>query len=83
MPAVLFMRGWRLFFYMNERNEPPHVHAEKGDIACKFWLREEEHGIEEAYVYNLSSSNRRQLRRIIYEHFNYLLAEYKGVHGNG
>jgi hypothetical protein len=26
MPTVLFTHGWRLFFYANERNEPPHIH---------------------------------------------------------
>lgn len=41
MPTVLFIRGWRLFFYMNERNEPPHIHVQKGDVDCKFWLKVE------------------------------------------
>ena len=31
MPTVLIKNGWRLFFYMNERQEPPHIHATKGD----------------------------------------------------
>ena len=29
MPSILFIRGWRLFFYANERHEPPHIHARK------------------------------------------------------
>ncbi|MFZ4661314.1 MAG: DUF4160 domain-containing protein [Caldilineaceae bacterium] len=24
---------------MNERNEPPHIHVQKGDVDCKFWLK--------------------------------------------
>jgi Domain of unknown function (DUF4160) len=38
MPTILYIRGWRLFFYTNERNEPPHIHARKGDVECKYWL---------------------------------------------
>ena len=38
MPTILFIYGWRLFFYSNEGTEPMHVHAEKGDMECKFWL---------------------------------------------
>jgi Domain of unknown function (DUF4160) len=30
MPTILFMNGWRLFFYSNEGDEPVHIHAEKG-----------------------------------------------------
>ena len=38
MPTILFIRGWRLFFYANERSEPPHIHARKGGAECKYWL---------------------------------------------
>ncbi len=30
MPTVLYVQGWRLYFYSNEGNEPMHVHAVKG-----------------------------------------------------
>jgi hypothetical protein len=41
VPAVLFVRGWRVFFYSDEGTEPVHVHARKGDAECKLWLRED------------------------------------------
>lgn len=75
------IRGWRLFFYTNERNEPPHIHAQKGDTDCKFWLKTDVYDIEEAYAYNLSPSSRRQIRKIIFENLDYLVAEYRRVHG--
>ena len=28
MPNLLMKDGWRLFIYSNERNEPPHIHAQ-------------------------------------------------------
>jgi hypothetical protein len=80
MPTVLFIRGWRLFFYANERNEPPHIHARKGDADCKYWLRPEAFDIEEAFGYNLSPASRRVIRQIIFENFDYLVAEYERFH---
>lgn len=38
MLTVLQTGGFR-FFFSNERNEPPHIHVERGDGYAKFWLR--------------------------------------------
>ena len=72
MPTILVILGWRLFFYANEGNEPIHVHCRKGDMESKYWLDCENFGIEEAFSYNMSSKDTRQLRKIIYEHFEYI-----------
>ncbi len=81
MPTILQVRGWRLFFYTNERNEPPHIHAPFASMECKYWLLADEFDIEPAYEYRVNPSERRQLRRIIFTHFDYLLAEYRRIHG--
>ncbi len=81
MATILLIRGWRFFFYSNERNEPPHIHARKGDMECKYWLLADDFDIAEAYAYNMSPSARRQVRKLIFEHFDYLVREYKKVHG--
>ncbi|NCC34450.1 MAG: DUF4160 domain-containing protein [Chloroflexia bacterium] len=83
MPTILYIGGWRLFFYTNERNEPPHIHVKKGDMECKYWLHAETFDIEEAYAYNLRPADRRIVRKIIFEHFEYLLAEYQAMHQGG
>jgi hypothetical protein len=70
MPTILFVLGWRFFFYSNEGNEPMHVHAQKGDAECKFWLHPDEFEIEEDFDYGLTPRLRREVRRIIYEHFD-------------
>ena len=80
MPTILHIHGWRLFFYANERNEPPHIHARKGGADCKFWLHPESYDIEESYAYRLSAADRRAIRRIIFEHFDYILAKYEAFH---
>lgn len=38
MPTVATVRGYRLFFFSGEGDEPPHVHVEHGDKVAKFWL---------------------------------------------
>jgi Domain of unknown function (DUF4160) len=76
MPTILFLLGWRLFFYSNEGNEPIHIHAEKGDIECKFWIKVDEFEIEEAFSYNMNPSSRKEIRKIIYEHFDYIVEQW-------
>ncbi len=69
MPTILKILGWRLFFYANEGNEPIHIHCRKGEIECKFWLDCENFEISEAYAFNLNAKSRREIRRIIFHHF--------------
>ncbi len=38
MPTIRQEGPYRLFFFSNENNEPPHVHVEEGDNLVKFWL---------------------------------------------
>jgi hypothetical protein len=38
VPTVHRERGFRFYFWSNERNEPPHIHVESGDGYAKFWL---------------------------------------------
>ena len=73
MPTILFIYGWRLFFYSNEGHEPVHVHAEKGDIECKFLLLIEEVEIKEAFGYNMSPSSTKEIKKIIYQHFDLIV----------
>jgi hypothetical protein len=76
MPTILLILGWRLFFYANERDEPIHVHCRKGDLECEYWLDRENFNLEEAYAFNLSSKDRREIRRIIYQHFEYIEGQW-------
>jgi len=75
MPTILFVNGWRLFFYSNEGNEPPHIHAEKGDAEVKFWLRVELYNIEEVHDHGLTPALRREIRKIIFDHYDYLVEQ--------
>ena len=70
MPTVLYIFGWRFFFYSNEGSEPIHIHAEKGDMECKYWLVVDELEIKEAFSYNLTPAAKREVKKVIYQHFD-------------
>jgi hypothetical protein len=70
MPTVLYIFGWRFFFYSNEGSEPIPIHAEKGDMECKYWLLVDELEIKEAFSYNLTPAAKREVKKVIYQHFD-------------
>jgi len=84
MPTILLVLGWRFFFFSNEGNEPPHVHVRKGETECKYWLKPELYEIEEAWSHNLTLRLRREVRKIIFDHFELIVGEWeKGFGGKG
>jgi hypothetical protein len=76
MPTILLVRGWRVFFYSDEGNEPIHVHARKGDCECKLWLHTELFDVEEAWAHHLTPRLRREIRQIIFNHFDMIVEEW-------
>lgn len=61
------------FFYSNEGNEPIHIFAEKCDMECKFWILIEEVEIKEAFVHNITPAGRKEIKKIIYQHFDLIV----------
>lgn len=76
MPTILEILGWRLFFYSNENDEPIHIHARKAEMECKFWLDVKKFDIEESYSFGLKVNDKRQIRRIIFDHFDYIVEQW-------
>ena len=76
MPTILEIMGWRLFFYSNEANEPPHVHARKAEMECKFWIDAQNYDIEEVYSYGLKLRDKREVKKIIFDHFDYIIQRW-------
>jgi hypothetical protein len=81
MPTVLLILGWRLFFFSNENNEPCHIHARKGDMECKYWLLPESFEIEEAFSHGIGPRDNREVRKIIFDHFDYIVAAWDRFKG--
>jgi len=38
LPTVFRSGPYRLFFFADDRHEPPHVHVERENKRAKFWL---------------------------------------------
>ncbi len=77
MPTILVIAGWRFYFYANENNEPVHIHVQKAEMEAKFWLDEDLFEIREAFSYKMNSSEKKEVRKIIFEHFDYIIEEWK------
>ncbi len=77
MLTIILVRGWRVFFHSNEGQEPVHVHARKGDAECKMWLRTDLFNVEQAWAHNLSPRLHREIRKIIFEHFDLIVEEWE------
>ncbi|MBV5304251.1 MAG: DUF4160 domain-containing protein [Chlorobium sp.] len=53
-----------------------HVHCRNGDMECKYWLKRELFDIEEAFAYNMTERDNRQVRKIIYDHSEYIETQW-------
>ena len=81
VPTILVIRGWRFLFYANEGNEPVHVHCQKGEGEGKYWLDVDGFEAIEAHAYNMSPADKRTVRRIVLEHFDYIVSEWNKFFG--
>lgn len=46
-------------------------------MECKYWIDEDNFDIEEAYSFGLSVRDRKEIRKIIFEHFDYIVEQWK------
>ena len=60
------MKGMSLFI----------LHCKKGDKECKYWVDSDSFDLEEAYAFGLSPRDRREIKKIIFEHFEYIEQEW-------
>ena len=81
MSTILQIRGWRLFFYANEGDKPVHVHAQKADSECKFLLNAVIFDIDEEWSHKLTPRLRREIRKIIFDHFELIVEEWNRFFG--
>jgi len=50
--------------------------CKKGDAEAKYWIDVNGFEVIEAYAYNLSPANKRTIRKLIFQHFDYIVAEW-------
>jgi hypothetical protein len=78
MPTVLRSGPYRVYFFSHEPNEPPHIHVDRDDSTCKFWLA------PVALARNLGFSARdlAQIERLIQQHQQSLLEAWNDHFGS-
>jgi hypothetical protein len=77
MPTILLIMGWRFFFYSNEGDEPIHVHCQKAEREAKLWLDVEGFDIVEAHAFNMSPADKRTVRRVVFDNFDYVVSAWQ------
>ncbi len=76
MPTILLVMGWRFFFYSNEKSEPVHIHCRKAEKECKYWLDTRNFDLQEAYSYSMNNKDKREVKKIIFEYFEFIEQEW-------
>lgn len=46
-------------------------------MECKYWIDEETFDIQEAYSFGMSPRDKKQIRKIIFEHFEYIVGQWR------
>ena len=77
MPTVLRSGPYRAYFYSHESNEPAHVHIDRDEASCKFWLSP----VSLASNLGFRATELREIERLIEDHADDLLGESEAVHG--
>jgi hypothetical protein len=72
MPTVLREGPYRLFFYSDDGNEPPHIHIERDNSTAKFWL--EPVMFQRSWGFGRQELNR--IQRLVVEHREDLLRSW-------
>ena len=62
MPTILYVQGWRFHFYSNEGNEP---------------MQPDSFDIVEEFEYNCTPRLRREVRQIIFAHFEQIIDAWR------
>lgn len=77
MPTILRIGPYRFHFYSREPNEPPHIHIERDDLECKFWLEP----VSLAKNYGFPSNELNKLAQLVENHKNKLQEAWEQFHG--
>ena len=73
MPTVLYVKGYRFYFYAGDENEPAHVHVEKGDGNAKIWL---EPVLDAKYFHSFKNQEKKDIMKIVEENYELLKSKW-------
>jgi len=78
MPTVPIQGPYRFFFYSGDKDEPPHIHAERENMKAKFWLNPVR--LQSSGGFSRSEINR--IQRLVEENREYLLRSWNEFFGD-
>ncbi|WP_281432373.1 DUF4160 domain-containing protein [Desulfatitalea alkaliphila] len=78
MPVILRSGPYRLYFFSHEPNEPPHVHIDRDNQSCKFWLNP----VSLARNLGFSARELRHIERMVLDNQKRLLEAWDDNFGN-
>ncbi len=78
MPTALRVGPYRFYFYSHEPNEPPHVHVDRDDQSCKFWLGP----VALASNLGFGPAELRKIEALVVRHESKLLEAWHGFFGS-
>ncbi|MBI5723856.1 MAG: DUF4160 domain-containing protein [Planctomycetes bacterium] len=64
MPTSLRIGPYRFFFYSGDAGEPPHMHVQRDQAECKFWLD----SVRLVWNRGFSSAELRRIERLTEKH---------------
>ena len=64
MPTIARIGPYRIYFYSQDRREPPHVHIDRDAHTAKLWLGP----VELAHNIGFRAKELRDVRRVVIEH---------------
>lgn len=77
MPTILRIKGFRVYFYSHEPDEPPHVHVDRSGSSAKFWLE----NVSLARNMGFSAKDLGEVQRLVREHRDVFLEAWHGFFG--
>ena len=75
---MLRRAGFRVFFFSNEGEEPPHVHVERAGGVVKYWLSP----VAMAYYRGMTFMELRRSMRLVEENRDDLLEQWHDYFGS-
>jgi hypothetical protein len=58
-----------------------HIHVQKAEMEAKYWIDANAYEIKEAYSFMLSPRDSREVKRLIYQHLDYIIEQWILFHG--
>ncbi len=77
MPTILFVNGYRFYFYAGDGNEPKHVHVEKGEGTGKIWLEP----LTAKYFYRFKDQEKREILKLVEANIESLIEKWDEYFG--